>query len=526
MNSNKGVNAWVFWPPFLGLLAMVIVSLVNYDAFSGGMTDVFNWVTDVFGWAFSLTTLALVIVVAVLMFTPVGKIRFGGNGAKPEFSTYEWFAISLCASIGIGVVFWGAAEPIYHLASPPASSGIEPFSQASAVFAISTAYLHWGLSQYVIYAICAIPIALAYFNYKQPLAVSSSLYFIMGDKCRGWIGKAIDALCLFAIAGGVAGSLGAGLLQIGRGLEFSFGIEPTKFVWAIIAVAIITTYTISSYSGLQKGIRFLSNQNTRLFFLVMIFVFLVGPMKLILNLGVQSFGDYVANFVPKMLYINPINGDDWPRWWSMFYWEAAMAYAPVIGLFMARIAKGRTIREFIAVNVVATSIFNYVWFAVFGGAAIQMQLSGKFDLWNSIQTKGLESTIFSFFQQFPLGFLLIPVFLLVIFVSFVTLADSMTSCMAAMSTKGGLYATEAEAPGYLKIIWGVIIGFMAYAMIGFAGINGVKMAQTVSGAPIMFLILAMTWSLLKQLYWPNFELRGLIHRLHHNVVEDSETAVK
>lgn len=521
MKDHKGIDLWIFGPPFLLLLAIVIVSLVNYDSFVVGINGVFNWVTDIFGWAFSFITLCIVAICLFLMVSPVGKIKFGGEDAKPDFRTWEWFAMSLCSSIGIGVVFWGVAEPINHLATPPVSLNIEPFSQASAVFAVSTTYLHWSFSQYAIYAICALPIALAYYNYKQPLTVASSLYFIMGDKCHGWIGKVVDGFCLFAIAGAVAGSLGSGILQIGRGLDFQLGIAPTKLIWAIIAAVIVASYILSSYSGLKKGIRFLSNQNVRLYIIVMLFIFLVGPTIFILNLGVQSLGDYIQNFVSKSLFINPIVDDKWPSWWTTFYWEAAMAFAPIIGMFMARITRGRTVRQFLAVNLIANSVFNIIWFAIFGGAAIKMQLSGVFDISNAITTKGLESAIFAFFQQFPLGFILGPLFVLVIFISFVTLADSMTSCMATLSTKGGMYDGEEEAPNHLKIAWGVICGFMAYALIGFAGVDGAKMAQTVAGTPIMFLMLAMIWSLLKVLYWPDLEIKIKMNYKKSHEVSDA-----
>ncbi|WP_052304335.1 BCCT family transporter [Desulfosporosinus orientis] len=232
MESNqKKIIHKVFWPPFILLLATVVLNFANYDLFTKVMNTAFTWVMQNFGWFFEITALVLVFVAVAILFSSVGNIRFGGDDAKPELSTWNWFAIALCTGIGTGIVFWGVAEPMMHFSSPPASLGLEPFSQAAALFSMSTAYLHWTITPHAMYVISAIPIALAYYNYKQPLMVNSSLYFLRGDKCQGTVRKIVDVVCLYAIAGGVAASLGTGLLQIGSGLHFIFGIQPSPFVW-------------------------------------------------------------------------------------------------------------------------------------------------------------------------------------------------------------------------------------------------------------------------------------------------------
>ena len=493
------LNKWVFWPPFMVLFTSAILSLIDDKMFGSVVKTAFDWSVSNFGWLYSLTALAATVICAVIYCSPAGSIKFGGKDSEPEFETWNWFAMSLCAGIGIGIVFWGVAEPIYHVSSPPGTLGLEPFSTEASVFAITTCYLHWTFTPYALYVICAIPIGLAVYNHNQPFMVSSALYFILGDRTKGWIAKMVDAFCLYGVASGVAVSLGYGLMQIGSGLQEVFGIEPTKFVWAVIAVVIIATYTVSSYTSLQKGIRFLSDQNVKLFFAVMIFILILGPTRYIFDLGTQCLGEYVGNFFQKSLWLGAASDEQWPRWWSIFYWSVWIIYAPVVGLFLARLVRGRTIREFLTVNLIAPAVFGMVWFAIFGGASLEMQASGVFDLAKAMKESGMESTVFTFFKQFPLGNLLVPLFLFVIGISFVTLADSMTSCIAAMSVEG-VDVSSSEPPAYLKIIWGVVVGFLAYFFISLAGINGPKMLSFLSALPIVFMIIAMGFSLLVYLY--------------------------
>ena len=506
MSTKFKIDHGVFWPPFIALLAVVATSLIADKAFLDMAKGTFNWVNNTFGWAFALATLVFVVACFVLAFSPVGNIRFGGEDAKPEFSAWNWFAMSLCAGIAIGIVFWGPAEPIYHFASPPGSLPLEPFSAASAKWAMTITFLHWTFSPYSLYVVCAIPIGLAFYNHGQPFTVSSGLYFLFGNRCHGWMGKVIDCFCLFSIACGVTVSLGWGLAQVSSGIGFLFGLESSPFMYGICAVLIVSTYTISSYTGIKKGIRILSDQNAKIFMAIMLFVFITGPTLFILDLGVESLGEYITSFFNISLWMGAATDEQWPHWWSLFYWAVWMAYAPIVGLFLARLVRGRTIRQFVAVNLFAPAIFGMIWFSIFGGSAIHMQQSGTFDLWASISNKGVEYTVFAFLQQFPLSVIVIPIFLITVIISFVTLADSMTTCVAAMSTQG-MTAENAEAPGILKITWGVIMGLLAYIMISLSGVDGVKMIGAIAGLPIMGLMILLLISTLKGVFWADVEWR-------------------
>jgi len=501
--NGKGINTWVFWPPFLVFLLAGILSLVAFETFTGIVDTAFSFVVETFGWLFALTAFGVSVLLVVVFLSPAGKIRFGGKDAKPEFTTWQWFAMSLAAGIGTGIVFWGVAEPVTHLAFPPEGAGLEPYSAAAAYLAIAVVFLHWTITPYFLYDIFTIPVALAFYNYNQPFRVSSALYFLIGDKCHGWIGKAIDALSLFAIAGGAAAALGAGLLQLGSGLNFLYGIPISPMLWAAIALVVIAVYTISSITGLHKGIRFLSDQNTKLFFAVLIFVFVAGPTLFILDFGTQGFGQYISNFVSHSLFLSPVEGSDWPVWWTIFYWANWMAFAPIVGLFLARLARGRTIREFIAVNTIAPAVFGMVWFAVFGGAGIHAQLNELVDIAGLMGEHGTEYAFFAFFEIFPMSDILSLVFIIMVGISFVTLADSMTSTVAMVSTTGIKKDDTEEAPVPLKLIWGIVIGVAAVVMITYAGVDGFKMLSDLAGFPIMFIIILTAASLVKGLWYPH-----------------------
>ena len=490
------INHKVFWPPFCLFLFATVYSYIDNQGMVGFLKAAHAWVSGSFGWAYALMPFLFVLFMIVLCFSKIGDIRFGGSDAKPEFTTWNWFAMSLCSGIAIGIVFWGVAEPIMHLGSPPQSLGLKPNSPEAAVFAISTTFLHWTISPYAIYLICGLPIALAVYNYGRPFSVSSGLYFLIGEKADGWAGILVDGICIFAEAVGLSMALGFGLMQIADGLNVIFGIPSTQLTWVIIAVITIAGVVLSSFSGVNKGIRILSDNNAKIFIGLMVFVLIAGPTSYILDLGVDSLGDYLTNFAKKSLWTGSVSGDQWPRWWTHFYMGGWFVFAPLVGLFLARLAKGRTIRQFIIVNLFAPAIFGMVWFSVFGGAAIHMQLNEVFDIATVLKNQGVESAVFIFLEQFPVYKLLQFAFWITILISFTTMADSMTTVISAMSTKG-LDPKDPEAPYQIKFVWAVLIGASALFIISTAGIDGIKMLAVFCGLPLLALIILLGISLLK-----------------------------
>ncbi|MCH4886132.1 BCCT family transporter [Acidaminobacter sp. JC074] len=508
----------IFIPMALIFLTAIVLGLVAPKAFYDAENVIVQYAFDSWGWLFQLCGVVFLAICIWAGFSKIGNIRLGGENAKPSLSKWNWFAISLTAGIATGILFWGIAEPITHFMSPPDMLGLEPGSEAAAMFSMSQSYIHWTFIPYAMYSLAGIAIGYATYNMKKSYHISSTLYPIFGEKTKGWVGTVVDNLCLFAMAGGVAAVLGVATMQIGAGLNYVFGIQATKTVWIAIIAVIVGAYVISSYTGLNKGIKFLADKNSKLFLLMLAFIFIFGPTKFILSLGTQSTGHFLDNFFSQTLYLSPLDGSPWPRWWPIYYWAIWLAYAPLTGMFLAKISKGRTIREFITVNLILPAVFGMFWFMVYGGAALDLQLNGA-GIWEAIQSNGLEVSVFEFLKNYPLSTLMSITFIVAIFVSVVTLADSMTSTVSSLSTTAH-DDPEAEPPGQVKLFWGfvmssiAIINLLAGKAGEISGIDATKQIATVAGFPILFLMLLMGYSTIKMLrnhkkndvsYYPELE---------------------
>lgn len=493
--TKKPLRKGVFWVPFILLIITLIFGAVNSEGFSNLLTTAMNFCFAKLGWMFNLTTFIWVVLLIILMISPWGSVRLGGKDAKPTMSTYNWAAITLCAGMAIGIAFWGVAEPILHYSQPPASMGIEPSTPEAAVWAIKTAIHHWTLPAYGLYLVFGLGIAYAVYNKKKPMAVSSCLYPLLGDRGIQKFGGVIDAITLFAIAGGVAHSLGLGVMQLSNGVAYISGnasLATNKLVWFAITAAIIISYTLSSYSGIDRGIRWLSDQNVKLYIIVLVFLLLVGPAQFILDIGTQSIGAFLGDFVEYSTWmgIHDAGGvwgaDSWVASWPVFYWGIFLAYAPVVGMFIARVAYGRTIREFIACNLFVPGLVSVVWFSVFGGSAIYLDAVEGAPLAEQVAAD-FSVAVYAFLENFPLSKITSIVMILVAAVSFVTLADSMSTSVATLSTSGHTI-DDPEPPAKYKIIWALIMGGCAIVGILAGGVTPLKIMGTLAGVPILFII--------------------------------------
>ncbi|MDA8229383.1 MAG: BCCT family transporter [Desulfitobacterium hafniense] len=490
----KNLKPLVFWPPFLLLLGAVILSFVNKEAFAAVTTKANNWILANFSWLFNIGVLAMLVVCIAIFFSPFGKVKIGGSKAVPLLTPWKWFAVTICTSIAIGILFWGTAEPMYHLSGPPKSLGIEPNSPAAAIYAMSTMYLHWTFSPYAIYAVPTVLFAFAYYNMRKPFSLASTLYPLMGEKSLGALGMGIDAITLYALVAGMAASLGTGVLTVSGGLNYLFGIPSNPVTWLFVTVAIVVTFVISAITGLFNGIRFLSDLNAKIFFFLIIWVFIFGPTAYILNLGTESFANYLTYFFQKSLFTGAAAGDQWPQWWTVFYWAVWLAWAPISGVFLGRISYGYSVRSVLLLNLFLAALFSVIWMTIFSGAAIHLELVEKLGLAAVMAKNGTEGVVYLFLSKFPLAVIVIPVFVFTSFLSYVTGADAMTSAMGGMST-AGISPESPEPSPVMKIIWGTILGAVAWVMISFAGIDGIKMISNLGGFPALFLELAMTVAL-------------------------------
>lgn len=489
-------------PVLIPIVLMGIILVIGFfvpEEFAAIMTNFFIILMENAGWLVSIGILIFIGGLAFLFLSPFGKIKFGGEKAKPKYSTWIWWAISLCAGIGTGIVFWGATEPLMHTFTPPVAAGVEPGSLDAIIWAMAKSFLHWSISPYSIYAVAGVTIGYAYYNMNKSYTASSGLVYLKdGKDLNTTLSTIIDGIILFAICGGVAGSLGYGLLQIGSGLDFAFGIEPGPMVWTIIAILIITSYTISSATGLDRGISWLSDKNAWIFIGLMIFVLIAGPTAYIFNLTTQSVGFFINNFIDLSLFTEPIADTElWPQWWDMYWMVDWLSFGPIVGLFLVKLSYGRTIREFLTVNVLLPAAFGIIWFGIFGGFALDLQLVQGIDMSGFLAENGAESFMMYIFEFLPFTQLIRIIMLVTISLSFITLADSMTSTISTMSLKQSKGVKEAPLP--IKVFWGVFIGAISLLFVVTGGVDGIKIVKTIAGFPILFVELAMILSFIHYL---------------------------
>lgn len=437
----------------------------------------------------------------IIFFSPVATQVIGGPQATPLLSKWKWFSITLCTTLATGILLWGAAEPLYHLFETPEGLGLSPNSREAGTFAMSTMLMHWTITPYSIYTISSLLFALMFYNRHRTMDVSALLFPALGSRSTGKITTLANVLCLFALTAGMAASLGSGILTLSGGLRQVWEFSATNWTNLAIGLTIVITFTLSAISGLLKGIKILSDFNIKLFILLVLIVFIWGVPYESLQIGLDGLKDYGAHFVQRNLLLDGDIDRDWSRSWTIFYWANWIAWTPITAIFLGRIARGYTVRQFIIFNLILPSIFSGLWMVVFSGATIHHSIGSETTLWyDEMLNQGPGSTVFQLIETIPLDSILSILFVFITFLSFVTAADSNTTAMSSISTKN-LHGSQS-APIGLKIVWGCIIGVSAIVMINFAGIDGIKMLSTIGGFPALLLIIMICWGAIRLLINP------------------------
>lgn len=488
---------------FVFIIAMGIISPTTFYNLEQAISNFqYNW----FGWLYALMAMFNILLLAWLGFTRHGDIIIGGKDAEPILSRWNWFAISLCGGIGTGIVFWGVAEPIYHLNQPIPGTGFTAGSPEAALEALSVSMLHWGIPSYAHYCIFGVAVGFAIYNMKLPYRISSTLYPLFGKRSFGTIGDIVDNLCLFAIAVSVSAILAVASLQLGAGLFSVFDIEPNNMVRGLVLLLVVATFIISSYTGLQQGIRKLSDLNAKIFILLLLFIFIAGNTRFSMFFTVEAIGRSIDQFFPRLTYLSTIEGSKWPMWWTVIYWIWMIVYGPMVGLFLGKIAKGRSIREFIMMNLLVPAGFAVLWFGVFGSNAIKLELDSGGAIWKVIQDQGLEASVFSFLGNFSLPMVTSIGFMITLFLSVVTLCDSMTSTVASLSVRTTSSTDIPEPPNNIKIFWGLVMSSVAFLSIiatssstegAIDMIQSTKLLPMTAALPVLFIYVALAASILK-----------------------------
>ena len=392
------VNPTVFIGTTLLIFGFVILSLIFLKQFANFASELQTAIATQFGWLFVLTVNLILGYLVFLAISPFGNIRLGGEDAKPEFSRLSWFTMLFSAGMGIGLMFYSIAEPMYHLSNPP--HGAEAHTLAAYQDAVKTTFLHWGLHAWGIYTLMALGLAYFAFNHNQPLSIRSIFEPLLGERIYGWPGHIIDIIAAVATLFGVATSLGLGVSQINTGLNHIFNISVSSSTQIMLIAFITSIATLSVVLGINKGIKRLSEANLFLAMLLLLFVLILGPTLFILNGFVENIGLYLNDFFQLSFWNETYTQGSWQNGWTVFYWGWWIAWAPFVGMFIARISKGRTIRELIASVLLVATLFTFIWLTVFGNSALYIELNGPGGLADAV-TQDLTRSLFVFIEQLP-----------------------------------------------------------------------------------------------------------------------------
>jgi len=484
------VHKPVFWPSVILIVAMITTTLVMGEQARSMFETVQSYISNNMGWLFILSVNTFLIFSLAIAFSRFGGIRLGGADAKPEFSTMAWFAMLFSAGMGIGIMFWSVAEPIYHFLSPPMAEGktVEAARQA-----MSLTYLHWGFHAWGIYALVALSLAFFAFNRGLPLSFRSVFYPVLGDKIEGWIGDVIDTLAVLATLFGLATSLGLGVKQVSAGLNHLFAFPDTVWLQVGLIVGITMVATLSVILGIDKGVRVLSEANIRIAVLFLVFMMIVGPTIYIMDSFVQNLGHYANNILTYSFWTESYEGSTWQNNWTVFYWAWWISWSPYVGMFIARISKGRTVKEFVLGVLIAPSIVTFLWLAAFGGTAIDLEMQGIGNIGTAVE-ENVATALFVLLEQFPLGFITSIIAIILVMSFFVTSSDSGSLVIDSLTSGGKL-----DAPVGQRIFWAQTEGAVAAVLLIGGGLNALQTASITAGLPFLFILLLMCYSLYKGL---------------------------
>ncbi|MHD0382758.1 BCCT family transporter [Staphylococcus simulans] len=474
-------------PVFIYASIIVLIVVLAGAIFPSQFDHVTNtiklWITDKLGWYYLILTTILVFFCVFLIFSPIGKLKLGKPNDKPEFNTISWFAMLFSAGMGIGLVFYGAAEPMGHFAAPP---NAKPETAQAYTEALRSTFFHWGFHAWATYGVVALALAYAQFRKGEPGLLSKTLRPILGDKVDGPVGTIIDVLAVFATVVGVAVSLGMGALQINGGLHYLFGLPNNVWVQGIIIVVVTIMFIASAWSGISKGIQYLSNLNIGLGTILMIVALIIGPTVLILDMLTSSTGSLLNTFLANSFDTAALNPQkrEWMSGWTLYYWGWWLSWSPFVGVFIARVSKGRSIREFVSGVLLVPALVSFIWFSVFGVLGIETGKKHK-----EIFEMSPETQLFAVFNHLPLGIILSIVALLLIASFFVTSADSATFVLGMQTSYGSL-----EPASYIKVTWGIAQSLIAFILLfsgGDTGLNSLQSAAIISALPFSIVIILM-----------------------------------
>ncbi|MDE0452457.1 MAG: BCCT family transporter [Gammaproteobacteria bacterium] len=495
----------------MGSLGMVLVfvafTVVDVEGAGAVFAAVRSWIESTLGWSYILAICVMLVACLYIMCSRHGKVRLGDDDGRPEFSTFSWLAMLFSAGLGIGLLFFSISEPMFYFDNSAAfgypnnphadMAGAVDLDEARAADAMRVTYFHWGFHAWSVYVVVGLCLAYFGFRKKLPLTLRSALYPIIGDRIYGPVGHGVDLLAVFGTVFGVATSLGLGVKQMAAGLDTLFGVVPDLAVQITLIVVISAAATLSAVSGVARGIRIISEWNIYLSIVLLAFFLCFGPIEWLLGFFVTTVGDYLLNLVPMGLWVAAEAPDAaWQGGWTVFYWGWWIAWAPFVGMFIARISRGRTIREFTIGTMFVPTVVGIVWLCLFGGNALYMELNaaggvGTAGILDLVRDWQLEAALYGTIERMTdLSWLVWSMSALATFLLatwFITSSDSGTLVIATMLSMG-----DDHPPRRFRVVWGAAIGTVAAALLLADGLQALQAASIAAALPVCIVLLAMT----------------------------------
>lgn len=494
------VDHRVFWPSAALIVLFIAITLIIGEPMNDIFAAIQEGISHNGGWFFVLAVNFFLIFVLAIAMSKFGNIRLGGRLARPEFSTGAWFSMLFSAGMGIGILFWSVGEPILHYITPPYGSG---GTVESARLAMQTTFLHWGLHAWGIYALVGMSLAFFTFNRKLPLTISSVFYPLIGERIYGGAGKAINVLAVVATLFGLATSLGLGVQQVSAGLNHLLGVSDTVSNQVLLIGIITLAATASVVAGLNHGVKRLSQMNIVIGTFFLLFMLVVGPSLFIFGSFVQNIGGYLDNFFALSFWTETYQQSDWQSGWTVFYWAWWISWSPFVGMFIARISRGRTIREFAMGVLIVPTLITFLWLSAFGGSAIYLELNALADISGAVQ-ENVATSLYRLLEQFPLGTVTSIVGVVLVTSFFITSSDSGSLVIDSLTAGGKL-----DAPVAQRVFWALTEGGVAAVLLIGGGLGALQTAAIVSGLPFALVLIVMAYSLYRGLKEEQFRLMRL-----------------
>lgn len=495
MTSTKFKHAKINPPVFFGSAILILAFVIFGGAFSEQAGNVFTsvqtWIVNNFGWFYLLSVAIFLIFTLSLAISSYGTIKLGPDHSEPDYGYFSWFSMLFSAGMGIGLLFFGVAEPIMHFSSPPVGEGgtIE-----AARSAMSLTFFHWGLHAWAIYAV--VGMSLAYFGYRHnlPLTIRSALYPLIGERIYGPIGHMVDIFAVLGTMFGVATSLGLGVLQINAGLNYLFDMPESIYLQMGIIGVITVLATGSVVAGLDAGIKRLSQLNLALAIVLLFFILIAGPTLFLMQSLIQNTGTYLSEVVRMTFNLYAYDPKEWMGGWTLFYWGWWIAWSPFVGMFIARVSRGRSIREFVLGVLFVPVGFTFMWMTFFGGAAISMELGALPGVISGAVAESVPTALFTLFEQLPLSMLMSGIATVLVVTFFVTSSDS-GSLVIDIITSGG----HPNPPVWQRIFWAVTEGLVAAVLLLAGGLTALQTASIIGALPFSIIMLVICYGLFKGL---------------------------